>query len=238
MDKRPENYDLIGIGLYSVPEAARLTHISTARLRRWLLGYDHGTINDRRYSSAILKRDLEEIDGRIALSFLDLIEVRFIDAFLRQGVKWREIRAAATAASRMLANSHPFSSHSFITDGKNIFAEIVNSTTDPDLIQLSKQQYVIREVLEPSLLRGLEFKKDILVRWRPRGGADPVILDPQRAFGRPIVEISGVPTHVLACAFEAEGGEQENAEVIVARHYDVSKKEVMAAVKFELQLAA
>ncbi len=238
MEKRFEKCALIGIGLYNVSEAARLTHISTARLRRWLRGYDYGKNDDRRYSAPVVRRDIEEIDGHIAFSFLDLIEVRFIDAFLRQGVKWREIRAAASAASEMLENSHPFSSRRFISDGKSIFAEIVNSATDPALIHLSKQQFVIKEVLAPSLLKGLEFEEDVLVRWRPRGGRDPVILDPQRAFGQPIIEKSGVPTYVLACAFDAEGGEEGNAANTVARYFDVSKREVTAAVEFERQLAA
>ncbi len=238
MDKGSANCDLIGIGLYSVPEAARLTHISAARLRRWLLGYDHGKKEDTRYSPPVLKRDIEVIDGYAALSFLDLIEARFVGAFLQQGVRWREIRAASAAASVMLASSHPFATHSFITDGKSIFAEIVNNATDLALIHLSKQQYVIKEVLAPSLLKGLEFEKEALVRWRPFGGKHPVVLDPKRAFGRPIVEQSGVPTHVLACAFKAEGGEQENASSIVARHFDISKREVTAAVEFERQLAA
>ncbi|MFZ5930087.1 MAG: DUF433 domain-containing protein [Pseudomonadota bacterium] len=238
MNKESANRDLIGIGLYSVPEAARLTHISAARLRRWLLGYDHGKKEDTRHAPPVLKRDIEVIDGYAALSFLDLIEARFVDAFLRQGVSWREIRAASAAASGMLESPHPFATYRFITDGRSIFAEILNHASDPALIHLSGQQYVIKEVLAPSLRKGLEFENDNLVRWRPFGGRHPVVLDPKRAFGRPIVEQSGVPTHILACAFKAEGGEQKNALSIVARHFDITKREVTAAVEFERQVAA
>lgn len=238
MSKGSANYDLIGIGLYSVPEAARLTHISATRLRRWLLGYDHDKKGDRQHSDAVFNGSIEAIDGQIALSFLDLIEARFIDAFLKNGVRWAEVRAAANEASKILNSSHPFSTHRFKTDGRSIFAEILDNPHDPALIHLSRRQYVIKEVLAPSLIKGLEFDGDKLVRWRPRGGRDPVILDPQRAFGRPIVAQSGVPTFVLACAFSAEGGENENATNIVARNFDISEREVTAAVEFERQLAA
>ncbi len=73
MNKGSANCDLIGIGLYSVPEAARLTHISAAHLRRWLLGYDYGKKEDACHPPPVLKRDIKVIDGYAALSFLDLI---------------------------------------------------------------------------------------------------------------------------------------------------------------------
>ena len=34
-----DGYKFIGKGLYSVPEAARLTNVPSARIRRWLSGY-------------------------------------------------------------------------------------------------------------------------------------------------------------------------------------------------------
>jgi uncharacterized protein (DUF433 family) len=72
------------------------------------------------------------------------------------------------------------------------------------------------------------------VRWFPMGEKRKVVvIDPQRAFGRPIVAEGGVPTEVLASAVAAEKSVER-----VARWYAVSPREVKAAVEFEQRLAA
>jgi len=38
-----EGESLLGLGVYSVPEAARLTGVSSRRIRRWLQGYSYSS---------------------------------------------------------------------------------------------------------------------------------------------------------------------------------------------------
>lgn len=223
-----------GVGIYTVPEATCLTGVSAARIKRWISGYTFKTPKgERHHSKPIWKADFKPIDGAIALSFKDLIEIRFVDSFLRAGVSWKELRAAADKAAELLDNSHPFSTHKFKTDGRIIFAEIGESLQQAKMLELTKNQYVFRQVIAPSLFDGLEYKANELLRWRPKQGHNLVVLDPQRSFGQPIIDKSSVPTKVLAAAVVAEG---ENSEKNVARWYDVTVKEVNAAVMFEKSL--
>ena len=159
---------LIGIGLYTVPEAARLTGIPQGRLRRWLQGYTYAAGEGQAASQPVWRRQLPEIDGTLGLGFLDLMEARFVDAFRKAAVPWRVIRLGAERARELCDTDHPFSSQRFRTDGRTIFAEIIDGTGEPQLLDLVKSQFAFARVIGPSLYAGIEFSnRDLPARWRP-----------------------------------------------------------------------
>jgi hypothetical protein len=129
---------LLGIGLYTVPEAVRLTGIPQARLRRWLRGYTRGAGEERAASPPVWQCQLPGTDRTLGLGFLDLMEARFADAFRKAGVPWRVIRLGAECAREICRADHPFSSQRFRTDGRTIFAEIVDGAGEPQLLDLVK----------------------------------------------------------------------------------------------------
>lgn len=224
---------LLGIGLYTVPEASRLTGIAQARLRRWLRGYSYRSGEAAVASEPVWRRQLPEIDGTLGLGFLDLMEARFIDAFRNADVPWRVIRLCAERARELCVTDHPFSSRRFRTDGRTIFAEIVGRADEPQLLDLAKSQFAFARVIGASLYAGVEFSdRDMPVRWWPLGGQTPVVIDPGRSFGQPIVSTGGVPTAVLADAVAAEGSVAK-----VARLYQVPPQSVHAALRFEQRVA-
>jgi uncharacterized protein (DUF433 family) len=90
----------------------------------------------------------------------------------------------------------------------------------------------MKNIVEPSL-KGLEFGKDLAVRWWPAGKEDRIVIDPRRQFGQPIDAETGVPTSVLATAATAEGSVER-----AARAYRVPTAAVRRAVRFEQKLAA
>jgi uncharacterized protein (DUF433 family) len=65
------------------------------------------------------------------------------------------------------------------------------------------------------------------------GRSKMIVLDPQRAFGQPIVAREGVPTAILAKAYRSE---QSFARV--ARWYEVKERWVRNAVEYEDSLVA
>jgi hypothetical protein len=92
--------DLVGVGLYTIPEAARLVELRQARVRGWVHGYREGAGGRRR--AAVVGHTLPDVEGKTALAFRELIEVRFVRHFLRAGVSWRNVRRAAKEARRDL----------------------------------------------------------------------------------------------------------------------------------------
>src|SRR5215469_6545971 len=93
---------LLGIGLYTVGEASRLTAIAAPRLRRWLRGYTYYAGDNLLASAPVWQRQLPDIDGALGLGFLDLIEARFVDAFRKAAVPWPVIRRCAEQARELV----------------------------------------------------------------------------------------------------------------------------------------
>src|SRR5439155_24896048 len=88
------NPNFFNIGIYTVADAARLTGVSTGRIRRWLRGYHFRSRKKQYHSRPLWHGQLEPIDNSLALGFLDLIEVRFVDSFRAAGVSWAMLRQA------------------------------------------------------------------------------------------------------------------------------------------------
>lgn len=227
------NGNLFGVGIYSVAEASRLTGVSPGRIRRWLRGYAFTSKGFDHQSPPVWLPSLPTIGGRLALSFLDLIEVRFVDAFRKHGVSWSTIRRAEQRARDEFGTTHPFSSRRFKTDGRSIFAVVQEDHGEHALLDIVRSQYAFVRILSP-YLKGLDFSDgDQPLRWWPLGDRRRIVLDPDRSFGQPIVAGEGVPTAVLARAFETE----KSVEA-VAQWYDVAPRSVRDAVEFEEKIAA
>ena len=250
-------------GIYTVTEASRLTDVPPARIRRWLRGYEFGErmqrvdksraeqgkqpptpddspklgrFTNRGKSPPIWRGQLPPLDRSVELGFLDLMEVRFVDAFLKAGLSLQTIRRAERLAADLVGQDHPFSTQKFSTDGKVIFAELVHKKGDKSVLDLERRQFGLYEVIAPSLLKGVEFdEQGQAMRWRPFVAELPlIVIDPLRQFGQPIVDEGGVQTSALAEAVRAEGGDLET----VARWFDISPAAVRQAVEFEFRLRA
>jgi uncharacterized protein (DUF433 family) len=225
---------LLNTGIYTVPDAARLSSVSTGRIRRWLKGYRFRTKKQEEHRSPPLwQGQLEPIDKSLALGFLDLIEIRFVDAFLKSGVSWAMLRKAHEKGVALFRSPHPFCTNRFVTDGRDIFVKLHHETDERSLLEIVHDQHVFSEIIKPFILE-LEFDEaDTLLRWRPATSRRLVVLDPTRNFGRPIVSEHGVPTEILARAAAACHSIQE-----VSRWYEVPEPSIEDAVEFERSLAA
>jgi uncharacterized protein (DUF433 family) len=236
--------EVLGRGVYGASEALRLINfrrqfetstrsISRQTISRWLRGYDYERDGEKRHSDPLWRPDYINEDDTIELSFRDLIELRFVKTFKDHGLSLRTIRACFMRAVELVHDDRPFSTQKFRTDGRTIFLEITNNVREGELIDLKRRQGVFHSVILPSL-HDLEFDADIVARWFPLGSSRrTIVIDPARAFGRPIVMEGGVPVEVLADAVEIEGGEQR-----VAKLYAVPLAAVRDAIAFHQRLAA
>ncbi|MFZ1221409.1 MAG: hypothetical protein WAO00_19115 [Chthoniobacterales bacterium] len=224
------NSNLLNAGLYTVSEAARLTRISTGKIRRWLKGYDFKSGERVRHSDAVWQGELAPIENKLALSFRDLLELRFVDAFIRAGVSWRTMRRAHAKAQAQLKNTHPFCSNRIFTDGRSILLRQGEADLDQALINLANDQAEFARIVAP-FQKELEFSGADIVWW-PLGKDREVVIDPRRNFGQPTATKSGVPTAILARSAKANSSQE-----IVARWYEVHPNDVRDAVEFEESLA-
>lgn len=227
-----EKHTWIDSGIYSIPEASQLTGISQPRLRRWLRGYSFRRKDQHVAMPPVWSPASPIVEGRMAFTFRDLVEVRFVDAFIREGVSWRTIRRAEKHATDLFGDTHPFSTNRFKTDGRDIFVDISASSREKALVDIAARQRVFARIIRPYLC-DLDFDSDSPVRWWPLGKQRRVVIDPQRAFGQPITSSRSIPTKILCLAY------RENSSFkAVADWYEVAIREVRDAITFEKQIAA
>jgi uncharacterized protein (DUF433 family) len=227
-------FSYIGRGVYTLSEAARLSAVPARRIRRWTSGYRYKHRGEFRYSPPPVASVAPEYDGAPVVSFGDLIEVRFLNAFREYGVSWNVIRTASAAARELIGRPHPFSSRIFRTDGRTILAELTRVTGDKLLLNLVNHQYELERIVSPFLYAGLEYNhEEQPARWWPLGESRHVLIDPQRALGAPIDPDEGVPTRVIYNAFLAE-----ESVGFVARWFEIKPEAVRDAVEFEESLIA
>jgi len=224
-----------GIGLYTFHEASRFTRIPVRDLRRWFDGYSY---RNKAHAEAVSVPPLWESEladeGMNGISFHDLLEIRFVQAFRQHGVSLQTIRLASRQARALFDTPYPFTSQRFQTDGRTIFASAMEATGETALLDLVKRQYAFRKIIEPSLYRGIEFNQNhVATRWYPSLRSKAVVLDPEIAFGKPIVSDGSVRTSILYDTCVAEGDRN-----FVAKLYEVPIAAVDAAVAFEESLAA
>jgi uncharacterized protein (DUF433 family) len=217
--------NMLGHGMYAMPEACRLTGLKYARLREWFFGQSH------RQTSRLFHGDYPLVGGDFALSFHDLIDVYVAGQLREHGVSLKTVRLVYQKMQKNLGTKHPFCRRELLSDGKVVFTRSVNEWRE-ELTEVLTNQGVFPQIILPFLKR-IDYERvtDLARRWRI---ADQVVLDPGICFGKPIVEAVGIPTSVLASAYHANGKDAE----LVAEWFDVHSSHVIAAVAFEENLAA
>jgi len=216
-----KNNPRLGVGVYSIVDAARLIGATPAVIRSWC-----------RESERLIPRTLK-IKG--LLTFTELMELHFIKMFRDEGVSLETIRIASEKAAAKFHAECPFSVKRFDTDGIAIFSTLQSAASNKTLIEdVAKGQLVFEKVMRP-FFRKLEYGKNFdLVRFWPLSKTGRIVLDPSRKFGRPIDAETGVSTHVIAQALSAGGGQ---APAVVARWLNIPIAAVKKAAEFERSLA-
>src|ERR1700693_5313908 len=110
--------DLLESGIYTIPEVAGLVNARQPDLRVWIEGRPGK-------QAPIIENQLGRLGHKIAISFTNLMEIRFVAFFSNAGVRLNEIRSILSEAKLLLDKPHPFATNTvFRTDGRKIIAEI------------------------------------------------------------------------------------------------------------------
>jgi uncharacterized protein (DUF433 family) len=217
---------ILGNGVYSFSEAAKLTRLRIPRVREWFRGRGDGS------RKPVFHSDYRELSEHDLISFLDLIEVFIAGQLRSRGVALQTIRNVHRTLQEELAAGHPFCRRELYTFGKRVFTHGLDPAGRVEITDVLTKQRVFPEVIQP-FLRSLDYDNATAMarRWRI---APKVVVNPEICFGQPIVEAAGVPTSVLFRSFRANSEKSE----IVADWFGVSREDVIAAVEFERGHAA
>lgn len=203
------------LGLYTVSEAARYLRKNPQTVAAW----------KRRFLDC-----LRETTDSGFVAFLELVELMYVKAFREAGVPLSTI---VQAAERLRTNHN--------TDYPFATAKVDATELKTLIVRTEQQNWETADSGQKTFPFVEQFRKQIhfdaqglAAAWFPLGTDKHVVLDPRRSFGAPIDKDSGVPTSVLARAFEAES--EDIAKV--AWWYEVAEEAVRDAVLFERSFAA
>jgi uncharacterized protein (DUF433 family) len=220
---------ILGRGVYSLSEAARLTQLRPARVRDWFR-----PVEGNRPGLAVFTSDYPSVGDDRAISFLDLVEV-YIAGRLREAsppVSLQHIRKVHQKMAAESGQRHPFCTREIYHSGGKIFTRRLNDRALGAVIEPLTDQSYINEVIMP-FLKEIEYDHitNLAKIWHI---AEGVVVDPARCFGKPIVSEVGIATRVLAAAYEANGRNFDR----VAEWYEIDPSHVQSAVSFESRAAA
>ena len=212
---------------YSLAEAARYLKLPAATLRSWVVGRAYPKGESVATFRPLLKPARKHPP---LLSFYNLIEAHVLRSLRTEhGVAIRELRRAITYAERTLKIERLLLNKDLRTHAGEVFLDEYGK-----LINLSTSgQIAMRRLLEEHLKRVEWDNWKFPVRLYPYVSAEPtterpIAIDPDIAFGRPVVIRAGVSTEAIAGRIDA--GETVEA---LAEDYDLKPEEIEEAVLYE-----
>lgn len=214
---------------YSIPEAASFVERPTSTVRRWTIG----NVRKQRGGVSTVDEPLIVADGAlygaIPLSFLNLLELRFLAAY-RSRIPLQAIRRALDFAGSELNVARPLLTLDFKTHGQSLFLQWASDTDEPFLMNASLHGQLAWPAALDDFIASVDYdeREKSAYRWWPLGRKNPVIVDTLLNGGIPSTALSGVRTNAIA-VHRSEG--LDVGEIA----YDVgaSEDEVLAALRFE-----
>jgi uncharacterized protein (DUF433 family) len=213
-------------------EAAHHLVLPASTVRQWCVGQRYPTAREgRKLAPPVVPVVRTSPPG---LSFWNLVELYVLASIRRHhGVSLQKVRRAIQFVERELELQRPLIEQEFQTNGVDLFVEKYG-----ELINASREgQRAMKAVLEGSLARIDRDPRGLAKGLFPWAASheEPRLVEitPVRAFGRPVVSGTGIPTEVLAQRWRA-GDSIDH----LARDYGLSREQIEAAVLWEHRAAA
>jgi uncharacterized protein (DUF433 family) len=212
---------------YSLAEAARYLKLPSATLRSWVAGRAYPRAEGKATFQPLIKPSQKRPP---LLSFQNLIEAHVLRSLrMDHGVAIKELRKAIRYAEQELRIDRLLLSQDLCTHAGKVFLKKYG-----ELIDLpASGQLAMLKLFEEHLKRVEWDRWQFPVRLYPFvSGADspkmPIAIDPNIAFGRPIVRSAGISTSVIAERIDAGETVAE-----LSNDYGLTRSEIEQAVLYE-----
>lgn len=225
--------------VYEMRQVDRLLQLTPGTARRWIDGY-------RRIGKDYPPVIREKKTGSRLVTWGEFVEARLLSSYRDVGVPMVRMRPVVQALRDRFGVRYPLAHvRPYVDQGMSLVYEaqqevqldaglrlVVEAQTGQ--LRLAAAAETFKNLVEFAYVEdasGVQSMDEVAARLHPAGKASPVVIDPQRQFGRPVVR--SVPTEVLA---ELVRAGDEVADV--ACWYDLSEDEVNAAIAYENTLTA
>jgi len=216
---------------YSFGEAGCYLGLPESTVKSWFVGMPYGRTPHVKKMEPFLSPAVKDL-----LSFYDIASVYVLMALKAKGARSSDLREIVTELKKEFPDSrYPLLGRDFALFGKDVVLKKAGR-----LLNLSKsRQMGLRKVMDKFLLR-IEFDAQLMpLRFSPlrthrERGKGYIVIDPDFAYGRPIIRGTAIPAEIVAK--RKESGESEGS---LAKDYRISVRAVKEAIKhFPQQKAA
>ena len=227
--------DLLGVGLYTAPEAARYARVKYGKLSRWLYG-----------KTAVLEPQLGEIEGQRVVTFLDFAQALSINEIRLTKIPLSRIREAYRRAQEDYGVEYPFAmKHGVFVFGdlsypKKCKLGIFIPGKDSDdqrgfvkklayqLTGKNRKNQLLWSIVQP-FSEHLEFNDAGFASeyTAHKAHGHTIVMNPEVRFGKPFLVDVGFEAETLANAVAVERSVKR-----VSRLYHVDESAVRAALDY------
>ncbi|MDQ3630735.1 MAG: DUF433 domain-containing protein [Actinomycetota bacterium] len=211
--------------LFTLRESAVYLGVPASTLHRWA----------RPVAQEPLVTVLPRAGRSATVPFVGFAEAFVLGALRSAGVPLQRIRPAVQRLSDEVRLEHALASERIYTDGAELIFDYASSSDDPALLTVVRTgQQHFAEVIHGYLSRITYGTDGWAEQLRlPAYATAEVIVDPQQAFGQPIVVRGGARAEDLVDRFQAGDGFGD-----IASDFGVSPDEVEDVIRVALRLSA
>lgn len=187
--------DYIGIGVYTLQEAALYSGASSHKLSRWLYG--------TKETAPIIKSQFYD---EHLVSFLDLIQAKAINHARKLGISMQKIREAINTVKKDYDMDFPLAYNKALVEFDNQL--LFQNRDTQEIIQVTgkpKHQKMIPDIIK-GFMQDLEFNVEgKAIKYTPFvSNGIKITLNPKVQFGQPLVGNTGYRADILYKAYLAE----------------------------------
>ncbi len=193
----PPDDPRVGRGLFTLAEAATLLDVPRTTFAAWVQGYRREVPGRATVTGRPIVLSLAARRGEPVIPFLGLAEGLVLSAFRRAGVPLQRIRPALERLDQEIGLRHALASDRLVTDGVDVLYDY-SARVDPggirELVTVRGGQRVFAPLVADRLHRVRHGDDHWAARLELPGYAlARVVVDPEVALGRPMLEDSRVP---------------------------------------------
>lgn len=207
--------------LYTVPEAARMAHVSASTVRNWLYG--------RKGQEQLFKAAPTPM-----VSFLHLIEIVIAANFRKaEKVSFGRVRRAYVNAQEILQLEYPFAYAEFKAIGGHIVHAMHEETPEPMYQAMDEPTQWTLPGLVSITVSQIRYERKLAAQWYPVGDRAPIVVDPRITSGVPTISGRGVTVRIIRKRFMA--GQDID---FIARDFELENSVVEQAIRYGELVAA
>lgn len=208
--------DRLDLGAYTTTEAAWLAETTRQMVANWWR-VAYAREGDRKPSS---------VGQPIILSYLQLIETALATTLRAQGISFADLALVHRQLRQHLRTQTPFASEKMRESWSPVGQERSSPLRQYLAANLPAAVWDHWRKTPHERLAQFEYDERFVRRWYPRGRDAILVVDPQLAFGAPIIAGTAVPIHIVEERFAAGETEAE-----IADDFGIDRRQIAAALE-------